>query len=156
LARAARRREEWRDHCSGGGWPRLPEAMAAITATAERVRADIAALEDVLRPTVGGRELAQVPFAELEAKFVRLAADEATLEQMPKQSALLTQLSEAGLGALVEDLTARRVATALVGAEFDLAWWSSVLEEMLTDDPAMVGLEAEALEESLIELRRLE
>src|SRR5699024_220970 len=87
------------------------------------------------------------------AKFVRLAGDEETLQTIPERVQALANLSEWGLEELVEDLTARRVATAIVGAEFDLAWWSSVLEEMLTEDPAMVALDPGVLEEGLEKLR---
>src|SRR5699024_12301354 len=97
----------------------------------------VAALEEVLTPTMAGLQLRELPLPELTAKFVRVAGDEETLQTIPERVQALANLSEWGLEELVEDLTARRVATAIVGAEFDLAWWSSVLEEMLTEDPAM-------------------
>src|SRR5699024_1672895 len=45
------------------------------------------------------------------------------------------------------------VATELVGAEFDLAWWSSVLEEILGEDPVLAGLDSSTLAASAQTLR---
>src|SRR5699024_441255 len=64
---------------------------------------------------------------------------------MPERSAALAELEELGLGELVADLTARRVATGLASAELDLAWWSSVLEEILRTDPALAGYDGPGL-----------
>ena len=153
LAKAAELREVWRKHCSGGGWPRVPENLNDITATFAEIGSDVAALEEVLAPTMAGLQLRELPLPELTAKFVRLAGDEETLQTIPQRVQALANLSDWGLEELVEDLTSRRVATAIVGAEFDLAWWSSVLEEMLTEDPAMVALDPGVLEEGLEKLR---
>src|SRR5699024_5206495 len=117
--------------------PRVPENLTEITETFARAGADVAELEPVLAPTAGGRHLRDLPLGELAAKFERLAGDEETLQTIPKRVQALANLTEWGLGDLIDDLTSRRVNTAIVGAEFDLAWWSSVLEEMLTEDPAM-------------------
>lgn len=153
LAKAAELRDVWRKHCSGGGWPRLPENLTEIGATFAQVGDDVVALEDVLAPTTAGRHLRDLPLGELATKFDRLASDSATLETIPQRVQSLRNLSDWGLDDLVADLTARRVSTDIVGAEFDLAWWSSVLEEMLTVDPAMVALDPGVLEEGLAKLQ---
>src|SRR5699024_6200480 len=82
-----------------------------------------------------------------------LGADDATLRQLPERAAVLAQLTDLGLADLLEDLTHRRVATELVGAEFDLAWWSSVLEEILGEDPVLAGLDSSTLTASAETLR---
>src|SRR5699024_4542399 len=124
-----------------------------IGATFAQVGDDVVALEDVLAPTTAGRHLRDLPLGELATKFDRLASDSATLETIPQRVQSLRNLSDWGLDDLVADLTARRVSTDIVGAEFDLAWWSSVLEEMLTVDPAMVALDPGVLEEGLAKLQ---
>src|SRR3712207_7892321 len=47
---------------------------------------------------------------------------------------LFRSLRDGGLDALVSDLAHRRVSPGLVGAELELAWWSTVFEEMLRTD----------------------
>src|SRR5690606_20666499 len=128
------RRELWRRHCAGGGWPRLPEGMTDILATEHDVLAEVGPLQEVLSPSLGGADLRDVPLRELQNRLERLGDDDATLRQMPERAGVLGHLHRPGLRPLGEDLTARRVPTELVGAEFDLAWWSSLLEELLRND----------------------
>src|SRR5699024_8557223 len=54
------------------------------------------------------------------------------------------------------DLTTRRVPTELVGAEFELAWWSSVLEQMLAADPVLSEMDSDTLAQVTRDLRRLD
>ncbi|CAM3438300.1 hypothetical protein OCAE111667_09980 [Occultella aeris] len=156
LVEVAARRDVWRRHCAGGGWPRVPEQMTAIGRTAQEVTDLVDRLSPVLASTLGGRSLDEVPLAELATRLERLGADDAAARQMPERAAVLAKLNGLGLAPLVADLSQRRVPTSLVGAEFDLAWWSSVLEEMLAEDPAMAGLEAESLDEAADRLRELD
>ncbi|WP_159621288.1 hypothetical protein [Ruania rhizosphaerae] len=147
------RRDLWRRHCAGGGWPRLPEGMPEITRTEAKVAGLVNDLDPVLSATLGGRTLTEVPLEELATRIARLGADDVALRQLPERAAVLAHLSDLGLDDLLADLTQRRVPTSLVGAEFDLAWWSSVLEEILAEDPALAGLETSVLEEAALTLR---
>lgn len=147
------RRDVWRRHCASGGWPRLPEGMSEILATEKRVTDLVAELNPVLSGSLAGRTLEELPLSELAGRTTRLGADDATLRQLPERAAVLAELSDLGLDDLLEDLTHRRVATELVGAEFDLAWWSSVLEEILGEDPVLAGLDSSALEATAETLR---
>lgn len=150
------RRELWRRHCAGGGWPRLPEGLTTILQTEQEVAADVEGLQETLSPTVGDADLRDLPVAELADRLARLGADDATVRQMPERAGVLGSLEELGLQPLVADLTMRRVPTGLVGAEFDLAWWSSLLEEILTVDPQLAGLDATSLEVASERLRDLD
>lgn len=147
------RRNVWRRHCASGGWPRLPEGMSEILSTEKRVADLVTELNPVLSGSLAGRTLEELPLAELTSRIARLGADDATLRQLPERAAVLAQLTDLGLADLLEDLTHRRVATELVGAEFDLAWWSSVLEEILGEDPVLAGLDSSTLTASAETLR---
>lgn len=153
LDEVAQQREIWRKHCSGGGWPRVPENLNEISTTFAHVGKDVTALEPALALSPAGKGLRDLPLAELQTKMERLAQDEHNVHIIPKRVQALAKLKEWGLGELADDLSHRRVHTDLVGPEFDLAWWSSVLEEMLTVDPAMVALDPQLLEEGLANLR---
>ncbi|HLS00477.1 MAG TPA: hypothetical protein VK054_00620, partial [Beutenbergiaceae bacterium] len=118
----------WRKHCSGGGWPQVPQNLNDITSTYTQVGETVSDLEEVLGPTTGGKSLKTLPLADLQTKIDRLANDAETLQTIPDRVQALANLEDLGLEVLIEDLSSRRVNTDIVGAEFDLAWWSSVLE----------------------------
>ncbi len=156
LVDVERRREQWRTMCSGGAWPHLPEGLGQSTQTHRRVQDLLTDLTDVLAPTIGGQALADMPLPDLAARLERLGADDDSVRQMPERAAALSVLTSMGLAPLVADLTSRRVPTEMVGAEFELAWWSSVLEEMLTADPALSGIDADSLTQMTQRLRDAE
>jgi len=145
LVRVQEQREIWRRHNPAGGWPRLPDGLAEIKATEAEVRADVEELQRVIGSGAGKDDLFAVPIAELAGRMKELGLDAPALRLLPERTRLVGELREAGLGGLVDDLVQRRVPTAMVGAELDLAWWSSVLEQILRTDPALAGLDGPAL-----------
>ncbi len=138
-------REAWRRHCAAGGWPRLPDGLDRIEAEFRAVTDDVRALEPVLAPTPAGGRLAEIPLLALEARVTALAADAPDLTTLPERTRLVERLSEIGLGDLLRDLAEREVQADLLGPELELAWWSSVLEEILRVDPALAGHDGETL-----------
>jgi hypothetical protein len=138
-------REAWTEHCPEGGWPRLPEGLGQSAAEYREIVAEVGALEPVLAPTDGGGNLLDAPLADLEARLRRLAADEAALESLPSRTVAVDRLGGLGLGDLVIDLADRRVPAARVGDELELAWWSSVFEQILSADRALTGYDGPAL-----------
>ncbi len=138
-------RETWQAHCPSGGWPRLPDGLEHIEEEFAAVRADLDALDEVLATTPGGAGLSRLPFAALTERLSRLRADTDALTDLPDRTGLLHRLRSAGLGALVDDLADRRVEPSLAAAELDLAWWSTVIEQILSEDPALAGYDGAAL-----------
>ncbi|WP_232014258.1 hypothetical protein [Cellulomonas fimi] len=138
-------REIWQAHCPAGGWPRLPDGLEHIEEEHRAVREDLAALDEVLAGTPAGSGLADLPFAALQERLTRLRADTSALETLPDRTGLLHRLRGAGLGELLDDLATRRVDPALAPAELDLAWWSTVIEQILTQDPTLAGYDGAAL-----------
>ncbi len=138
-------REIWQAHCPAGGWPRLPDGLEHIEDEHQAVREDVAALDEVLAGTPAGAGLADLPFAALTERLARLRADTSALETLPDRTGLLHRLRAAGLGELVDDLATRRVDPVLAPAELDLAWWSTVIEQILTQDPTLAGYDGAAL-----------
>lgn len=156
LLLVAQRRELWRAQCAGGGWPQLPDRMSAMVELAQAMKDGLEQLNPVLAPTLAGQDLLTLPFADLGRRLERLVNDDATLRQMPARADLMAQLRGFGLSPLLDDLSARRVSGELVHAEFELAWWSSVLEEMLREDKALVGLESDGLVATAERVRELD
>lgn len=145
LVHVQEQREVWRRHCEAGGWPRLPDGLSQIEAEYARVAEDAAALESVLATTPEGAHLADVPLLELEERLTRLAADSTALQTLPERTRILDRLTGLGLRDLLTDLAERSVPTDLVAAEYELAWWTSVFEEILRADPALAGHDGETL-----------
>ena len=146
LVDVQRRREMWQSYCPGGGWPRLPDGLEVVEADHAAVTRDLDALDAVLADTPDGSGLARLTMAELTERLTRLRAGAAALETLPARTTLLRHLRAAGLGELVDDLARRRVGAALVAAELDLAWWSTVLEQIFAADPALTGYDGATLD----------
>ena len=151
-----RQRAIWAEHCPAGGWPRLPEGLGEIEAEHREVRADVEALGVVLAGTPEGADLLARPIGEVLDRVRRLVAAGDTLAQLPERTRLLRSLRAAGLDALLDDLAARRVPAGLVAAELELAWWSTVFEQLLAADPALAGYDGRTLGRLAAEYRQLD
>src|SRR5690606_40109491 len=82
----------------------------------------------------------------LAERLHQLALDPQALETLPERTNLLRRAREAGLGELIDDLTSRRVDADQVAAELDLAWWTSVFEQILGGDPTLAGQDGAGLD----------
>lgn len=151
-----RQRAIWAEHCPAGGWPRLPEGLGEIEAEHREVRADVEALGVVLAGTPEGADLLGRPIGEVLDRVRRLVAAGDTLAQLPERTRLLRSLRAAGLDDLLDDLAARRVPATLVPAELELAWWSTVFEQLLAADPALAGYDGRTLGRLAAEYRQLD
>lgn len=138
-------REVWQAHCPSGGWPRLPDGLEEIEDAYRALRVDVDALDEVLATTPGGAGLSRLPLDELAERLERLRSDTDALERLPERTGLLHRLRAAGLAPLVDDLASRRVDPALAAAELDLAWWSTVFEQILVAEPAIAAFDGETL-----------
>jgi hypothetical protein len=152
-------REIWQAHCPAGGWPRLPEGLAAIEAEHREVRADVEVLARVLVATPEGAEMLTRPIGEVLDRVRRLVEGRDALAVLPERTRLVRSLHADGLGDLLDDLSDRRLSAesaALVGAELELAWWSTVFEQILTADPALAGYDGRTLGRIAQEYRELD
>ncbi len=156
LVEVQAQREVWAQHAVRGGWPTLPEGLSSIEDTYEAVRIDLEALEPVLAPTPMGGNLTHLDLDALAERLQRLAGDAQALQTLPERTAALRRVRAAGLSDLVDDLTARRVRPELVGAELELAWWSSVFEQILGADPALAGQDGAGLDALARRFRELD
>lgn len=146
LVDVQRQREIWQEQCPRGGWPVLPEGLASIEDTAEAVRIDLEALEPVLAGTSAGAGLLDADLGVLAQRLERLGGDAEGLATLPERNGILARVRAAGLGGLLDDLSARSVEAWLVGPELELAWWSSVFEQILAADPALAGQDGAGLD----------
>jgi hypothetical protein len=147
LLEVQRQREAWQAHCPSGGWPHLPEGLEHLEDEYAAVRLDLDALEEVLATTPAGGGLTALPLTALVERLTRLRADTDALDTLPARTGLIHRLRTAGLGALVDDLAQRCVDPSVAAAELELAWWSTVFEQILVTDPALAGYDGAALGE---------
>ncbi|MCL2423897.1 MAG: hypothetical protein FWD11_08420, partial [Micrococcales bacterium] len=144
LVQVQQRREAWRAQCPSGGWPRLPNGFDLVEDQFAAVRRDVEALEAVLsddRPRLSGLTL-----DHLVDRLTLLRFDAPSLNGLPERTTLLATVQAAGLGPLVDDLRARRTPPDLAAAEVELAWWATVFELILSQDPALAGYDGTALD----------
>ena len=156
LLQVEAQRAVWATHCPTGSWPRLPEGLSSIEDTNEAVRIDVDELARVLRPTPGGGDLLDLPFDDLAARLDALADDRSALDDLPERTAAVRRARAAGLSDLVDDLSRRAVTPGLVGAELELAWWSSVFEQIVATDPALTGQDGPGLDALAARFRDLD
>ena len=78
LVKVQQRREAWRTHDPDGGWPRLPQGLDTMQATAIQARDAVEDLEPILGAGSGAPELMDLPLEDLLARVRALADDDAT------------------------------------------------------------------------------
>jgi len=156
LVEVQAQRAVWQAQCPRGGWPVLPEGLSAIEDTHEAVRIDVEEIEPALAGTAQGGALADVPLDELAARLDALAEDAEALDSLPARTAILRRLTDLGLGDLLTDLATRHVEPDLVGPELELAWWSSVFEQVLAQDQALAGQDGAGLDALARRFRELD
>lgn len=156
LVEVQARRKVWQEHCPAGGWPQIPPGLAAIEADHRGVAEDLEALSAVLAGTSLGGDLAGLAWEDLRLRLGRLRDDRAALDTLPERTALVRSLDRRGLGELLADLADRQVSSVLVGAELDLAWWSTVFEAILRQDEVLGRYDGAALARLVAEFRTLD
>lgn len=137
--------EQWRTLVPHGGWPVLPAHLDQMIATQETMSSDITSLNTVLSTTPQGGELETLDFNEVERRLKALFDDHKSLDTLPERCCLERELQEAGLHDLVADLTQRQVSNEVVGAELQLAWWTTVFEDIVRSSPIISNQDGSAL-----------
>ncbi len=137
--------EQWRTLVPHGGWPVLPAHLDQMIATQETMSSDITSLNTVLSTTEQGGELETLDFNEVERRLKALFDDHKSLDTLPERCCLERELQEAGLHDLVADLTNRQVSNEAVGAELQLAWWTTVFEDIVRSSPIISNQDGSAL-----------
>ncbi len=139
LVEARSQRADWLRLSAHDGTPKVPRGLLDLRERYDKLSAALDRLEPVLEPTPDGGNLSEMRIDELAARLEALRDDEDALTDLPERTELDGKLRTAGLADLVDDLRSRRVEHAVVGNEFELAWWASVLQEMAGADPAVGG-----------------
>lgn len=127
------------------GRPQIPRGVLEADEILQEVDADVAKIAPILETTPDGGELGSMLIEELQARTEAMGRDSENLAELPERSRIQRDLSAEGLSDLLTDLRRRKVDTTLVGPEFDLAYWASVLQMMASEDPQVGQHNGEAL-----------
>ena len=152
LIDAREQRRRWAELSDAGELPTVVVGLSDAAAAAQRV---LSAL-DVLAAVFAGTDFPDpraMLLDDLERRIFDLAGDKEGILGQPRRVELINGLHAVGLGALVDDLKARRVGPDGVDGELDLAWWSSVLDCVMHADPRLSRNDGAALRRAGEELR---
>lgn len=139
LLAAAQQRAELRDIAGRDIRPQIPRGLLEADELHQEIDADFRKLEPVLSDTPDGGDLGSMLVEEAQARLQALGEDRDSLADLPARTRIDTELRGRGLGDLLTDLRERRVPHELVGQEFDLAYWATVLKQLAAADPQVGG-----------------
>ncbi|MCP3424871.1 hypothetical protein NBM05_02205 [Rothia sp. AR01] len=122
-------RQEW---VVDGRPAAVPEGLAELRGTYDRLAAEVSGLAIVMEDSPARRDYFATPIRELQRFLETMAGDPFLLDTLPERERLLGILRGKGLGELLADLERREVPQHGVADELDLAWWQSAFEIMLT------------------------
>ncbi|RSX52909.1 helicase [Bifidobacterium goeldii] len=142
----AKQAAQWRMFVPHGGWPVLPPKLDDIIATQEELARDLTALDAVLATTVQGGNLETLDFVKVEERLKALFDDHIALDTLPERCRLEQEFATAGLNELVDDLHTRRVAVDAVDGELQLAWWTTVFENIVRASAIISNQDGSALQ----------
>ncbi|MFF2387556.1 AAA family ATPase [Agromyces sp. NPDC058104] len=136
----------WQRYSDAGAIPGVPVGLDDVHVAFQHVATDLATLDAPLDIVGTPRQLAARPIRELVATLAGLAADSEVLANLQERTAILGRLRDLGLDPLLLDLARRHVPEPAVAGELELAWWQSVLEQVLASEKALLGANTTVLD----------
>ncbi|KAB8286736.1 helicase [Bifidobacterium ramosum] len=127
----AKQAAQWRLFVPHGGWPVLPPRLDDIIETQDALAAGMTALNTVLATTPAGGNLDTDDLNYVEERLKALYDDRHALDTLPERCCLEQEFRTIGLVELVDDLHNRRVDVDAVAGELQLAWWTTVFEDIV-------------------------
>jgi len=134
---------------SGSGAPDAPGVLAACDAAFKRL---VGQLDQVGR-WIGSTDLADLPTTDLESLLGRLAADRATLVNLPELHRLEQALLARGLGEFLAKMKAQQASERFAVRSFWYAWHKSILEHVSLADVAVGGFTPDKHEKAIDEFK---
>ncbi|MEP7161330.1 MAG: hypothetical protein ABI746_09525 [Dermatophilaceae bacterium] len=135
LRRAVTQRAAWDDLAGHDAAPGVPEGLDEAQSRYAKLVEDLGWLDDALGGTRAGGGLLELPLDALAERLAVLASRHDGIAVFPALAPVLTDLRQAGLGELLDDLAIRHVAADHVADEAEFAWWLSVLDAVAAQDP---------------------
>jgi hypothetical protein len=146
LVKIQQQRILWQRYVVAGSVPEVPSGVGDLLTAYQRLMLDLSSLDAPLGTAGTDREFAALPLAALRTRIAGLAADSEVLANLQERNELLAHLRELNLDELLADLSSRHVPQEQVAAELELAWWQSVLEDMIASNKALLGADTQVLD----------
>ncbi len=156
LVAVQQQRALWLSAFPHGGWPRLPQGLAALERHLAEVVDDFTVLSTVLAGTDAGADLLHTPFAALADRLDMLRVEPVTLHEIQARAALVADLNREGLQPLIDDLSQRQVPARAVAGELELAWWSAVFDGIVSANRYLSRVEGARIETLASRFRALD
>ncbi len=144
----AQQAAQWRTFVPHGGWPVLPPKLDELVSTQELLARHLVALDAVLATTRQGADLENIEFVQLESRLQSLHDDRASLDTLPGRCNLEHEFSDAGLLDLVNDLRRRHVTGGALDGELQLAWWTTVFEDIVNSSAIISHQDGSAMQDA--------
>ena len=138
--------EQWHMFVPHGGWPVLPAKLDDILETQDELTRDMTALNTILATTPMGGSLETVDFNQVEERLKALYDDHQSLDTLPERARLEREFHDIGLDELVEDLRNRGIDDNAVAGELQLAWWTTVFEDIVRSSAIISNQDGSALQ----------
>lgn len=142
----AKQSEQWHMFVPHGGWPVLPAKLDDILETQDELTRDMTALNTILATTPMGGSLETVDFNQVEERLKALYDDHQSLDTLPERARLEREFHDIGLDELVEDLRNRGIDDNAVAGELQLAWWTTVFEDIVRSSAIISNQDGSALQ----------
>lgn len=139
-------REQWHMLSYAVTAPQVPLGLADVQVVYQAFVSDLENLEQHLDQESNATSLVRLPLEQLRNKLNSLVADTGALNNFGERSLISAQLESAGLNPLKRDLARLHTTREQIAAEFDLAWWQSVLELLIQRDSTLLSFSAEQLD----------
>lgn len=154
LVKVQSERDRWRSWSSSLEQPHVSADIDDIAAIHTRFMQDLEGLAVALEGSETGRGLMDREINSLREILNDLINDEDNLATIPERTLLLEGLRDRGLGEFIDYLVTERVSDDKVSQEFDLAWWQSILEAMVSGDEFLPMTDGPSLREAEQQFRR--
>ena len=139
-------REQWHTLSYAVTAPQVPLGLADVQVVYQAFVADLENLEQHLDQESNSTSLVRLPLENLRTKLDSLVRDTGALNNFGERALVSSQLETLGLTALKRDFARLHVSREQVAAEFDLAWWQSLLEVLIQRDATLLSYSAEQLD----------
>ena len=144
----AQQASQWRLFVPHGGWPVLPPKLDDIVDTQEMLTRNLVALDSVLATTRQGADLENTDFAKLDERLRSLHDNRTSLDTLPGRCVLERDFRRAGLSDLVEDLRRRHITGQALDGELQLAWWTTVFEDIVRSSEIISHQDGSAMQDA--------
>ncbi len=140
-------REQWHTLSYAVTAPQVPLGLADVQVVYQAFVQDLENIEKHLDEESNPTALARLPLSTLRQKLDSLVTDTGALNNYGERALLSEELNDLGLSNLKRDFGKLHVTREQVAAEFDLAWWQSVLEILVQRDATLLSYSADQLDQ---------